>query len=126
MSWAELSQQLPSQCDTTDDKILANAASRIKQSQPNATSDAAKTADVDDVQDPGSIDQASCHNRAEQQDERHLESPGRSAEAQFVLLQQRQHQLQSERMASLPLASLVTQLELRPQDSSLSESVSLK
>ncbi len=132
MSQAELPQQLPSQrrpefADSTAGKALANAASSIRQSQLNATSDAAKAAEVDDAQDPSSIDQESCLDGAEQQDEHHLESPGRFAEAQFVLLQQRQHQLQSQRMAGLPLASKsqpshVTQLGLRPQDSSLSES----
>ncbi len=132
MSQAELPQQLPNQpdfADSTDGNALANAASSIRQSQSNATTDAAEAAEVDDAQDPSSIDQASCLDGAEQQDEHHLESPGRFAEAQFVLLQQRQQQLQSHRMAGLPLASrsqpsVVTQQELRPQDSSLSEIVS--
>ncbi len=131
-SQAELSQQLPSQpdlADSTDGKALTNAASSIRQSQHSGLTDAAEAADVNDAQDPSWIDQVSCLDGAEQQDEHHLESPGRFAEAQFVLLQQRQHQLQSQRMAGLPPASksqpsLVTQLGLRPQDSSLSESVS--
>jgi len=137
MSQAELPQQLPSQPDfanKTDGNVLVNAASSIKQSQHDATTNAEEAADKDDAQDPSSPEQASCLDGAEQQDEHHVESPGRFAEAQFVLLQQRQHQLQSQRMACLPLASksqpsILTQLQqqpllLRPQDSSLSESVS--
>ena len=136
MSQAELPKQLPRQpdfADSTDEQVV-NAASSIRQNQSNATTDAAEAADADDAQDPCSTDQASCLDGAEQQDEHHLESPGRFAEAQFVLLQQRQHQLQSQRMAGLPLGSksqpsILTQLQqqpllLRPQDSSLSESVS--
>lgn len=136
MSQAELPQQLPSQPDfanKTDGNVLVNAASSIKQSQHDATTNAEEAADKDDAQDPSSPEQASCLDGAEQQDEHHVESPGRFAEAQFVLLQQRQHQLQSQRMACLPLASksqpsILTQLQqqpllLRPQDSSLSESV---
>ena len=126
----ELPQQLPSQpdlADRTDGKILANAASSFKQSLSNAVADAAEAVDADDVQDPSSIDQASCLDGAEHQDEHHLESPGRFAEAQFVVLQQRQHLLQSQRMAGLPLASrsqpsIVSHPELRSQDSSLFDS----
>ncbi len=132
MSQAELPQQLlsqPDSTDRTDEQISAHAASSIRQSQHSSMTDAVEAADANDAQEPSSIDQESCLDGAEQQDEHHLESPGRFAEAQFVLLQQRQHQLQSQRMADLPLASksqpsLVTQLGLRPQDSSLSESVS--
>ena len=131
MSQAELPKQLPRQpdfADSTDEQVV-NAASSIRQNQSNATNDAAEAADADDAQDPSSTDQASCLDGAQQQDEHHLESPGRFAEAQFVLLQQRQQQLQSQRMTGLPLASKsqpshVTQQELRPQDSRLSESVS--
>ncbi|DBA75340.1 hypothetical protein WJX77_001634 [Trebouxia sp. C0004] len=137
MSQVELPQQLPSPpdfADSTDGNVLANAASGIKQSQHSGTTNAAEAADVDDAQDPSSVDRASCLDGAEQQDEHHLELPGRFSEAQFVLLQRRQHQLQSQRMAGLPLASksqpsILAQLEqqallLRPQDSSLSERVS--
>lgn len=137
MSQAELPQQLlsqPDSTDRTDEQISAHAASSIRQSQHSSMTDAVEAADANDAQEPSSIDQESCLDGAEQQDEHHLESPGRFAEAQFVLLQQRQHQLQSQRMACLPLASksqpsILTQLQqqpllLRPQDSSLSESVS--
>ena len=132
MSQVELPQQLPSQpdfADRTDGKILANAASSLKQSQPIAVADAAEAVDADNAPDPSSIDQASCLDGVEHQDEHHLESPGRFAEAQFVLLQQRRHLLQSQRMAGLPLASrsqpsIVSHPELRSQDSNLFESVS--
>ena len=102
--------------------LMASRAASSRDSQQNPTADM-----LDSVQDSSLPDQMNRLDDPEQQEERHLERPGRFAQAQFVLMQQRVQQLQSHRMAGLQQADnnlQPVQQVSKQQDRHLSKSVS--
>lgn len=127
------SQLLPMQsyqlASNSDDQAAQADASSLTVSRAASSRDSQQspTADVlDSVQNCSLPEQVNSPDDPEKQEERHRESPGRFAQAQLVLMQQRVQQLQSHRIAGLLQADKLQPVQKvsKQQDRHLSKSVS--